>query len=201
MKQRVVCLAIVCLVTVWILPGCMPPEERINVTTRSERGDQSNNVTATRNQIESLSAELERLSYENAKLRGMTPEPMKIATSLPADGSAHQVMRTDQWPIMKHSPEEILFSVSILIFGLIIALVAAVCLRPSVTKSSDALFMSMGMILVITGSLFLITAGYSNQQITPVIGLLGTIAGYVLGYRSHAKANNDNQPPGQIPPA
>ncbi|MBE9661531.1 hypothetical protein [Mucilaginibacter myungsuensis] len=34
--------------------------------------------------------------------------------------------------------------------------------------------------LIITGTLFLITAGY-DAQLTPVLGLLGTIAGYLLG--------------------
>ena len=35
--------------------------------------------------------------------------------------------------------------------------------------------------LIIISTLFLITAGYSNDQIAPAIGLLGTIAGYLLG--------------------
>ena len=39
----------------------------------------------------------------------------------------------------------------------------------------------VGLTLVITAGLFLITSGYSQQQIAPMIGLLGTIAGYLLG--------------------
>jgi len=39
----------------------------------------------------------------------------------------------------------------------------------------------IGLILVIVAGLFLITAGYSANQIAPMIGLLGTIAGYLLG--------------------
>jgi len=35
--------------------------------------------------------------------------------------------------------------------------------------------------LIITSTLFLITAGYDNNQIAPAMGLLGTIAGYTLG--------------------
>lgn len=42
----------------------------------------------------------------------------------------------------------------------------------------------MGLVLVISGSLFLVAAGYSDRQITPVVGLLGTVAGYVLGRSS-----------------
>ena len=39
--------------------------------------------------------------------------------------------------------------------------------------------------LVITSALFLIAAGFSNNQIASAMGLLGTIAGYLLG-RSHS---------------
>lgn len=35
--------------------------------------------------------------------------------------------------------------------------------------------------VIVTAGLFLITAGYSDQQIAPMFGLLGTIVGYLLG--------------------
>lgn len=35
--------------------------------------------------------------------------------------------------------------------------------------------------LIIFSTLFLISTGYSNDQIAPAIGLMGTIAGYLLG--------------------
>jgi hypothetical protein len=38
-----------------------------------------------------------------------------------------------------------------------------------------------GTILIITTSVFLVVAGYSSNQIAPVTGLLGTLAGYLLG--------------------
>jgi hypothetical protein len=40
-----------------------------------------------------------------------------------------------------------------------------------------------GLTLIIMSSLMLITAGYSNTQVAPVVGLLGTMAGYLLGAR------------------
>ncbi len=39
----------------------------------------------------------------------------------------------------------------------------------------------VGLTLVITAGLFLVVTGYSQAQIAPMIGLLGTIAGYLLG--------------------
>lgn len=35
--------------------------------------------------------------------------------------------------------------------------------------------------LIIVSAIFLIVVGYSQQQIAPVMGLLGTVAGYLLG--------------------
>ncbi len=47
--------------------------------------------------------------------------------------------------------------------------------------------------LIIISTLFLITAGYSNNQIAPAVGLLGTIAGYLLGRIHHSNTNDDNE--------
>ena len=38
-----------------------------------------------------------------------------------------------------------------------------------------------GTILIVVAAVFLIVAGYSEKQIAPVIGLFGTIVGYILG--------------------
>jgi hypothetical protein len=37
------------------------------------------------------------------------------------------------------------------------------------------------VLTVIVGTLILVTAGYSNEQIAPAFGLFGTIVGYMLG--------------------
>lgn len=44
--------------------------------------------------------------------------------------------------------------------------------------------------VIVTAGLFLMTAGYSSEQIAPMYGLLGTIVGYLLG-----KANSSEQKP------
>jgi hypothetical protein len=41
--------------------------------------------------------------------------------------------------------------------------------------------------LIIIGTLVLICAGYSNNQIAPAMGLFGTIAGYLLGRKGTEK--------------
>lgn len=42
----------------------------------------------------------------------------------------------------------------------------------------------VGLTLVLTSGLFLIVTGYSQDQIAPMIGLLGTIIGFLLGKTS-----------------
>lgn len=50
-----------------------------------------------------------------------------------------------------------------------------------------------GTILIVVAAVFLIVAGYSEKQIAPVIGLLGTVAGYILG-KQNSNKESANQP-------
>jgi ABC-type xylose transport system permease subunit len=76
-------------------------------------------------------------------------------------------------------------SVIVVLFGVFICL----CITLLILKKHQAenLLRPFGTILIVTGAIFLIVAGYSEQQISPVIGLLGTIAGYILGKESNGK--------------
>jgi hypothetical protein len=70
-------------------------------------------------------------------------------------------------------------SLSILVFGTIVILIMSYL----VLQQSDTSFVlrAFGVPMIIVASIFLVVTGYSQQQIAPVIGLLGTIAGYLLG--------------------
>jgi VIT1/CCC1 family predicted Fe2+/Mn2+ transporter len=70
-------------------------------------------------------------------------------------------------------------SSAVLIFGALVMVVAALLIRSG--KSAEALLRIFGTILIVISALFLVVAGYSDKQIAPVMGLLGTIAGYLLG--------------------
>lgn len=50
-------------------------------------------------------------------------------------------------------------------------------------RSAEQILRTFGILVIIFAAVFLVIAGYSDTQITPVIGLLGTIAGYLLGRR------------------
>lgn len=76
---------------------------------------------------------------------------------------------------------ELYLSLAVLGFGLIIlVLQMAVMLKLGKGWGPNAIRIS-GLTLVVICGVFLITAGYSQDQIAPMIGLLGTIAGYLLG--------------------
>lgn len=50
-------------------------------------------------------------------------------------------------------------------------------------RNAEQILRTFGILIIVFASVFLVIAGYSDTQITPVIGLLGTIAGYLLGRR------------------
>src|SRR5262245_30913556 len=50
-------------------------------------------------------------------------------------------------------------------------------------RNAEQVLRTFGILIIIFAAVFLVIAGYSDTQITPVIGLLGTIAGYLLGRR------------------
>jgi len=85
------------------------------------------------------------------------------------------------------SSQEVWLSLGVLAFGVIVVLAQAFLIN----RSNEALTNSLKYLsisLIIVGSLFLVTAGYGNTQIAPIIGLLGTVAGYLLGRAQNAPA-------------
>jgi ABC-type xylose transport system permease subunit len=57
----------------------------------------------------------------------------------------------------------------------------------------NRLLRAFALVLIIVAAVFLIVAGYTEQQIAPVMGLLGTIAGYLLGSRHSSGESGDEE--------
>jgi len=76
----------------------------------------------------------------------------------------------------------------VLAFGLLISLVMAFLLRRE--RSTDQVLRTFCIPLIIITTVFLVIVGYTDQQIAPVIGLLGTIAGYLLGRGDARKSDS-----------
>ena len=82
-------------------------------------------------------------------------------------------------------------SSAVLLFGVFAIVISALLIKWG--KSSEAVLRIVGTIMIIVAALFLVVAGYSDKQIAPVMGLLGTIAGYLLG----KSTGDDKTPPGK----
>lgn len=70
-------------------------------------------------------------------------------------------------------------SATVLLFGFLTLCLAAYVIRRG--HAWEAVLKIFGMVLIIVLTVFLIVAGYDDKQIAPAVGLLGTIAGYLLG--------------------
>jgi hypothetical protein len=80
------------------------------------------------------------------------------------------------------SSPEIIMSLAILAMGSIVMLIVYLLARTS-KLSSDGILKVTAVPLIVIAAVFLVTAGYSTNQLASVIGLMGTIAGYLLGAR------------------
>jgi predicted tellurium resistance membrane protein TerC len=78
------------------------------------------------------------------------------------------------------SDYEFWLTMAVMIFGVFVV-VLEYRLLSRVKAAPTDIIRVLAVTLILVGSLFLITAGYSNNQIGPVSGLFGTIAGYLLG--------------------
>lgn len=103
----------------------------------------------------------------------------------PPTAKAEQVAETSARMTRDWTEIEIVLSGGILVFGLCcLGIETLLILRSAhhnMTFDSSAISRMTGLTLIVTSSLVLVTAGYSTEQIGPVMGLLGTIAGYLLG--------------------
>jgi uncharacterized membrane protein len=87
-------------------------------------------------------------------------------------------------------PQSYLYlSWGILAFGLCLVLLLGIIIyKKNAFWDQEATRVFTVTIVIISG-LFLMTAGYSSQQVAPMFGLLGTMIGYIFG-KSSAKEQN-----------
>lgn len=82
-------------------------------------------------------------------------------------------------------------SASVLIFGAFLIAIASVAMFRGASEST--VLRVYGMLTIIVMAVFLVVAGYDAQQMGPVIGLLGTLAGYLVGRSS--STTSEKPPP------
>src|SRR5262249_14627533 len=103
--------------------------------------------------------------------------------------------------IFKKAPYEFWLTCLIIAFGLMVLGLYIYAIRNISNRRPEDVSRALIVITVITGSLVLITAGYSNEQIAPAFGLFGTVIGYMLGRMSQAAPGAPTETPPAEPPA
>ena len=76
---------------------------------------------------------------------------------------------------------QVALSIAVLVFGLFIVGAQVLVMLKREKGWGPSSNQIVGLTLVLTAGLFLVVAGYSQDQIAPMMALLGTIAGYLLG--------------------
>lgn len=79
------------------------------------------------------------------------------------------------------SMTELYLSLGVLVFGLFLVLFTGFVAFKRGSGWDQETSKLFAVAVIVTAGLFLITAGYSDQQIAPMFALLGTIVGYLLG--------------------
>jgi CHASE2 domain-containing sensor protein len=97
-----------------------------------------------------------------------------------ADAAKNAVQATEPG-LHGWSPELVKFlASSVLVFTFFALLLCAVLLWRSRATGYHVLRI-FGVITIVGISALLLVVGYSNEQLTPIVGLFGAIAGYLLG--------------------
>ena len=97
-------------------------------------------------------------------------QKLKDATKPPVNQAARKF----------HTNEEFDLTIYFLIFAAFVLIIAAILLYNSSNDSSTS-FKYFIITLLILAMLLLMTVGWDKDQISPAVGLFGTISGYLLG--------------------
>lgn len=108
--------------------------------------------------------------------------PAKIVTaSTDRSVSSGSSPVTVEKVIKPRTTTETYLCLGVLAFGIFLVLFTGiVAYRKSAGWDSEATRI-FAVSVIVTAGLFLMTAGYSDEQVAPMFGLLGTIVGYLLG--------------------
>ena len=95
-------------------------------------------------------------------------------------------------PVQPWSPNLVKdLSYSVLGFTIIILVLCTLLLWKRRTNAQDILRV-FGIIAIVSLSAVLLITGFSNDQLTPIVGLFGAIAGYLLGKDPRQEEKNNN---------
>jgi tryptophan-rich sensory protein len=79
------------------------------------------------------------------------------------------------------NPELVKFLTTSVLAVLMFALLLGAILMWRDRSSASQILRTFGVILIVGFATVLLVIGYSNEQLTPIVGLFGAIGGYLLG--------------------
>ena len=155
-----------------------PPVDR-EAEARSEMADR---MARLEDLVQELTRQLEEEAAEDPEVADLVEDSRALLESetgmVPdlAPEESGEPAETRRW----HTVVEIALSVGVLVFGLILtSMMSSFLVRGFITGSS---FLKLFVLTtVVTAGLFVVVAGYTQDQIAPMMGLLGTLVGYLLG--------------------
>jgi hypothetical protein len=104
---------------------------------------------------------------------------------------AIQESQTVQTPVAKtpwwSTHDAMTISASVLVFGALLISATTFAIVRGINAST--VLRVYGLLTIIVMAVFLVVAGYDATQIGPVVGLLGTLAGYFVGRTSTPNAD------------
>jgi hypothetical protein len=116
------------------------------------------------------------------------PAATQAPTRIPSGGGLSDL-------VFHKSPYEVWLTLLIMAFGVIVLGLYIYAIRNIPHRRADDISRAVIIVSVITGSLLLITAGYTNEQVAPAFGLFGTIIGYMLGRMNQGQPGQPTEAP------
>ena len=111
--------------------------------------------------------------------------PRDVDSALAALDQAHaELEKSNVGSVTLAQPwnAELVTDLALGVFGFsLIAMALVTVLLWRSTANAQQVMRVFGIMLILTFSALLLIVGYDNDQLTPIIGLFGAIAGYLLG--------------------
>lgn len=126
-------------------------------------------------------------------INGSSPAPpADNANRPPRDAAAAPTPSTVEAGGGYLSSPEIMLTLMVIGLTLVALTMQYLLLKKTTRLKAEDTLRVFGVTLILMGTLFAITAGYSSSQIAPAVGLFGTVAGYLLG-RVDRKENDETR--------
>ena len=167
------------------LNGKAETQQRRSDLNNEKRGNTESLIKSNQDSIkvlqESLNSILSKSKLDTNQIKNLYS---KLNNLLNSNIQLHEQYSKDNGDQDSNESQSNFLSLAILIFGGVM-IIAILFFKPNTEIISNLNPLKLvGIMFIGVITVFLIPAGFSNNQITPIIGLLGTLAGYLVGSTS-----------------